>query len=229
MYYLLTAFGRPMLEQQPAAGAAAITAAGDALLGALQGQALVREALASAAVALYAAAALPAAPPAALARCFARGLMLGGGGSDASAAVEPDGPVLLLATEAEGGTPAAADGAAEPAVGLVDAHLRQRQAHSSGSGTSSSSDESGSPGQGGLAGELSSLPPLNRICAIRGLLAATPAAVACAPLVPRWSGRTGQWDERPWLLLVNGALPAIEEAIQASLLVWGCWESDLQR
>lgn len=220
MYYLLSAFGRPMLEQQPAAGAAAVTAAGDALLVALQGQALVREAMASAAVALYAAAALPDAPPAALACCFAQGLLLGG----SSAAAGQPAPVLLLPEEAdaEGSAAAMAGGAADFAVGLVDSHLRQRQAQPH-SGSSSS--------RGGLAGELSQLPPLNRICAIRGLLAAMPATVACAPLATRWSGQTGpagQREEQPWLLLVDGALPAISAAIQASragqirvgLLVW---------
>lgn len=216
MYYLLSAFGRPMLEQQPAAGAAAVTAAGDALLVALQGQALVREAMASAAVALYAAAALPDAPPAALARCFAQGLLCSGGSG--SAVVGQPTPMLLLPTEAEGSAAAMACGAGDIAVGLVDSHLRQRQAQPNSD--SSRGSGRGSSSQGGLAGELRQLPPLNRICAIRGLLAAMPATVACAPLATRWSGQTGpagQREEQPWLLLVDGALPAISAAIQASL------------
>lgn len=218
MYYLLSSFGRPFLEQQPAAGAAAATAAGDALLLALQGQALVREAMASAAVALYAAAALPAARPAALARCFAQGLLVGSGSGAAGGGAAP---LLLLAEEADGSASKAAaavgSGAVGPAIGLVDAHLRQRQARPDSAVTSGSSHDSG---QSGLAEELSRLPPLNRICAIRGLLAAMPAAVACAPLVARWpgqAGQAGQREEQPWLLLVDGALPAISEAIQASL------------
>lgn len=170
-----------MVEAQPEAGAAAVAAAGETLLLALQGTALVREALASAAVALYSAAALPAEAPAAVARCFAHGLLLAGDGGGAA-------PELLLPGE---GVAAAA---APAPCGLLDAHLQRR-----GSGR-------------GLAAELQQLPPLNRICAIRGLLATMPAAVSCAPLTARWPGSGAQ--QQPWLLLLDGALPAIAAAIQ---------------
>lgn len=191
-----------MLEQQPEAGDAAVRAAAQALLVALQGQALVREALASAAVALYAAAALPAAQPAALARCFAEGLVLAGSGGEQPAA----SPLRLLLP----GETAAADGggsASAPPCGLVDAQLRARQG---GAGA-------------GLAAELCRLPALNRICAIRGLAAAMPAEVSCAPLAAAWpvgSALAAAWPagepRSRWLLLVDGALPAISAAIQAS-------------
>lgn len=140
-----------MLEREPEAARAAVLAAGEALLLALQGQALVREALASAAVALYAAAALPAAAPAALARCLAQGLMLprqDGGGQL---------PRLMLPEEAPAadaplaGVSDAQEGFEEQAaapVGLLDAHLRQRGAS--------------------LAAELAKLAPISRVCAIRG-------------------------------------------------------------
>lgn len=182
LYYLLTAFGRTMLEQQPAAATAAVLAAGHALLAALQGQALVREALASASVALYAAAALPAAAPAAMAHCFAQGLL-------------SDAPQLLLTAHAATG--AAAAGGAPPSPGMLDEHLQQRGGSGSGAG---------------LAAELQRLAPVNRICALRGLLAAVPASVACAPLVVAEGGQG-----RPWLLLVDGALPEISAAIQVCL------------
>ena len=149
-----------MLRQQPEAAAAAVTAAGEALLLALQRQALVREALASAAVALYAAAALPAAPPAAVARCFAEGLLLaqpqqhipnGGTSSSVGGSGEQPPPVLLLLP----GEPAAeaAEGQRAP-IGLLDARLQQRQQHGGR--------------KAGLSAELRRLPPLSRLCAIRG-------------------------------------------------------------
>lgn len=154
-----------MLEEQPEAGAAAVVAAGQALLAALQGQALVRESLASAAVALYAAAALPAAAPAAMARCLAQGLMLAdpllsgearqqqqqGQQQEGS---QPGGPPELLlpgqgACQAVAGPVGQAPALRAPS-GLLDAQLRERGAS--------------------LADELARLPPINRVCAIRGEL-----------------------------------------------------------
>lgn len=173
-----------MLAEQPVAAAAAVAAAGEALLLALRGQSLAREALASAAVALYASAALPAAAPAALARCFADGLLA----SEASGAAAPT-PRLLLPGEAAPAAGAAA-AAASPPVGLLDAHL-QRQGSS-------------------LVAELRRLPPLSRLCAVRGLLSALPAEVSCAPL--RAVAADGAHTQ--WLLLVDGALPAISAAVQ---------------
>lgn len=212
---MLSAFGQTILEQQPEAAAGAVAAAGQALLVALQGQALVRESLASAAVALYAAVALPAAEPAALARCFAEGLVLGVSGIDGSSSgssangtasggeLQAVAPLrLLLPGEAAGGA-----GGSAPAVpcGLVDAWLRARQG---GTGAS-------------LASELQRLPAINRICAIRGLAGAMPAEVSCAPLAAAWpagSALAAAWPggepQSRWLLLVDGVLPAISAAIQ---------------
>jgi hypothetical protein len=159
MYYLLSLHGGAMLAEQPAAGASAVVAAGDALLCALSGRALVREALASAAVALAAAATLPAAPPAALALCLAEGLLLvpgGAEGGDDAADSSPGQPLalLLLPEEAEGGAESGTAGSTAPPagrlpLGLLDCQLRQR-------------------GMGGLAAELRRLPPISRLCALRG-------------------------------------------------------------
>lgn len=149
VYFLLSLFGRGMLERRPDAAAAAVRAAGEALLLALQGQSLVREALASAAVALYAAAVLPAAAPAALAACLSQGLMLPGGQEQEQSGGQPQ-PQLLLPGQAAGPYAAQAASTAEAAAaaGLLDAHLRQQ-------GTS-------------LAAELAKLAPINRVCAVRG-------------------------------------------------------------
>lgn len=197
-----------MLEQQPEAAAAAVAAAGQALLVALQGQALVREVLASTAVALYAAVALPAAEPAALARCFAEGLVLSGGsgGGGSSCGEQPAvTPLRLLLPGEAAGAGAGSSSAPAPPCGLVDERLRARQG---GTGAS-------------LAAELQRLPALNRICAIRGLAGAMPAEVSCAPLAAAWpagSALAAAWPagepQSRWLLLVDGALPAISAAIQ---------------
>jgi hypothetical protein len=135
-------------------------AAGEALLLALQGQALVREAMASAALALYAAAALPSAAPGAVARCFAQGLLLPdpaadqgsrnsstSGSSTRISSSSSNQFVLLLPEEAAAGQASAA--ASASGVGLLDAHLLRQ-------------------GGGGLACQLRRLTPLNRVCAIRG-------------------------------------------------------------
>lgn len=173
-----------MLAEQPDAATAAVAAAGEALLLALRGQSLAREALASAAVALYASAALPAAAPAALARCFAEGLL----------AAEADGAApplhLLLPGETAPAAGAAFAGTAPPPAGLLDAHLRQE-------GSS-------------LVAELRRLPPLSRLCAVRGLLSALPGEVSCAPL----RAVAADGSQAQWLLLVDGALPAVSAAVQ---------------
>lgn len=174
-----------------------MAAAGEALLQALQGQALVREALASAAVALYAAAGLPAVDPAALACCLAEGLFLDGASQGATVVRLPREGVSINATTA-------------PApVGLLDAHLQQR--HGGGQG---------------LAPQLRRLPPLNRICAMRGLLAALPGEVTCAPLALAGAAEVPEQQAggapRPWLLLVDGALPAIAAAIQVRRVWCAC-------
>ncbi|KAL4419934.1 hypothetical protein ABPG75_007032 [Micractinium tetrahymenae] len=190
VYFLLSLFGREVLERQPEAAAAAVLAAGEALLLALQGQSLVRESLASAAVALYAAAALPAAAPAALARCLAQGLMLPAeDGQGCSRPLQLLLPTEAVAAGAAAQAPSAADAAAP--FGLLDGHLRQRGAS--------------------LAAELAKLSPISRVCAIRGLLSAIPAEVSCAPLVAATPEGPAQ---QPWLPLVDGALPAISSAIQ---------------
>lgn len=154
IYFLLSNFGRRMLEHQPEAASAAVLAAGEALLLALQGQSLVREALASAAVALYAAAALPAAAPAALARCLSQGLMppaehgQAGNGQPKQLLLPSEAPASAAALTGLTVDQATSIVAAAPAVGLLDGHLRQRGAS--------------------LEAELAKLAPITRVCAIRG-------------------------------------------------------------
>lgn len=158
LYFMLSHFGSALLDTEPEAGAAAVVAAGEALLVALQGQVLVREALSSAAVALYAAAVLPAADPAAVARCLAQGLVLPPPAVQGEQQGEQlrreegeewqDQELTLLLPGQAAMARAAADAAAEVPLGWFGAALRQRGSC--------------------LAAELRRLAPLNRACAIKG-------------------------------------------------------------
>lgn len=106
---------------------------------------LAREALASAAVALYAAATLPAASPQATALHFAEGLLMPPAAAPAAAGAAS----LRLVVPGVGAAVSSGDGALEgPPLSLLDAKLR--------SGGSS------------LVAELRRMPSISRVCALKG-------------------------------------------------------------
>ena len=185
---------------------AAVLEAGTALLEALKGTTLAREALSSAAVALCAAAVLPAASaPDSLVVCLAQGLRLAPSAVQLLPAPAGEAGAPLSAAAADGRVLVVAEAGPGHVVGLVDAQLRQQDSS--------------------LAAELATIPDLNRVCALRGLLAALPAEVLCAPLP--WlpggcaagsgggggNGRSSSC-KGGWMLLRDGALPAICGAIK---------------
>ncbi|GAB4815827.1 hypothetical protein N2152v2_002873 [Parachlorella kessleri] len=193
----------------------------------MQGSVLAREALASAAVALYAAATLPSGDPRAAALHFSEGLLLPGpaavdtpaplgagagsttaappaaalgGGSIPTPAAElrlrkPGGVAKLVA---ERGGPGAVEG---PSLGLLDEELRSRGSC--------------------LVAELQSLPAISRVCALKGLLYALPMEVCCTPLLllkarPGVEGEEGDGGGQPWMLLTDGAISVLSEAVRAA-------------
>ncbi|EFJ43357.1 hypothetical protein VOLCADRAFT_96436 [Volvox carteri f. nagariensis] len=184
-------------------GREAVVLAGTAMLRALQasvvvqwgeGRALVREALASAAVVLWAASLLPGVPPAAAAAAFGQGLFFGGsatgsvlmydaivgGGAAAAAAVS------ITSTSASPLAPGDA-----PLGSWLDDWLRNQRGSS-------------------LVSELRRFSPIGRICSLKGLVTAMPK--------PQRPAATGPVTElgaaaaaaavtfRPWHFLVDGAL-----------------------
>lgn len=155
---------------------AAICEAAQSMLSALHGLLMVREALASAAVVVWAAAVLPAVPPTAAALAFAVGLMPGqvpAGIADIAAG---------SAADAVGSTGSSTDGVSTRARELLqewreNSLLEQQLALN---GTS-------------LALQLQKAPAVARVCALKGLLAAMPAA-ALAGNLGLQQQRTGGHD-----------------------------------
>jgi hypothetical protein len=127
------------------------------MLSALQGTLLVREAMASAAVVVWAAAVLPAVPPAAAALVFAAGLM---------PQQLPERCVAAAAAAAES-APLSAAVSTGPALASQLLHCFSSssllQQHLAASGSS-------------LLAELQAIPAAAKVCAVRGLLTAMPVA-----------------------------------------------------
>jgi hypothetical protein len=159
----------------------------------LQGNVMPREAQASVAVTLALTAALPNVPAPVLAEQLAAGLFGVGVG-----ACPP--------TQAGPARPAGAAGdAALPDAGVVFCHLRT-------CGTT-------------LAAELCGVGLTARLCAVKGLVTALPPGLLCAPLArgappgpagERGSPPAGGAARGGWTLLVDGAIPAACEAVEAA-------------
>ncbi|GIL79887.1 hypothetical protein Vretifemale_9023, partial [Volvox reticuliferus] len=131
---------------------------GRAMLRALQGRALVREALASAAVVLWAASLLPDVAPGAAAAAFGQGLFLASTLSPSPPAGKGNaaGPVLVY------GEPSGGLAADRPLGGWLDDWLRDRGSN--------------------LVLEIRRFSPIGRICSLKGLVTAMPKEATCAQL-----------------------------------------------
>ena len=151
--------------------------------------------MAAAAATLAAAAALPDAPPAWLAAELAAGLGL--------APAPPDDSSAAGHTQERPATPTASADRRSAVFNIEDAAGGREQTRramcAAGPGSSAGEQPGEAPGASdghsvvgahlaararSLRGELSGVGPLARVCALRGLVAALPAAVLCAPL--RW-------------------------------------------
>ena len=198
--HLLSCHGTTLVLANDGDGEAAVLKAADAMLLGLRSRALIREAVVSAAVAVWQAALLPEVPPAAAAYAFARGLSLGAGGSGGAAlppnaALEAawlEGSVVERALAARAGAAAAA--ADRAAYGSV------------------------------FAAELARCSPLGRLCALKGLVTALPVRSLCCDLsaVASAGGTDSGTDSSSgnagtgWGLLIDGALPAALASIQGA-------------
>ncbi|GLC36743.1 hypothetical protein PLESTB_000787500 [Pleodorina starrii] len=183
---------------QRRSGRDAVVLAGTAMLRALQGRVLVREALASAAVVLWASSLLPYVTPGAAAAAFGQGLFFsspgGSGGGGAGA-----GPGAVLVYDSAGATQAGE----APLGSWLDEWLRNHRGSS-------------------LVSELRRFSPIGRICSLKGLVTAMPKEATCAPLwvhcasasdapppppQPQPAVDTAATDgRRPWHFLIDGAL-----------------------
>ncbi|KAF6263138.1 putative death-receptor fusion protein-domain-containing protein [Scenedesmus sp. NREL 46B-D3] len=154
LYYTVQQQGKHLAGPAGAQGAAAVAAAADCMLEALQGTALVREAMASAAVVVWAAATLPDVPAAAAAAAFAAGLTPG-----------------QLDKSAEAG--------AKPCVTITNtSSFSLQEVWSSSSLLEQLLQARGSS----LVLELQRASPAGRVCALKGLLTAMPAEALMADI-----------------------------------------------
>jgi hypothetical protein len=146
LYYTVQQQGKHLAGAAGVQGAAAVAAAAECMLEALQGNALVREAMASAAVVVWAAATLPDVPAAAAAAAFAAGLT----------------PCQLHAAAPQ-----------EVATGSLSSSssMSLQEVWASSSLLEQFLQARGSS----LVAELHRASPAGRICAVKGLLTAMPA------------------------------------------------------
>jgi hypothetical protein len=157
-----TASSWPAAGTVGALASASICESAQSMLCALQGSLLVREALASAAVVVWSAAALPAVPPTTAALAFAAGLMRDH---------LPPGLVAAVGV--------AAPDAAAASAGTVS--MRAQQLLQTWHNSSLLEQQLAAQGRS-LIVVLQDMPLVARVCALRGLLAAMPAAALAGDL-----------------------------------------------
>lgn len=160
-------------------GRAALVTAARAMLQALQGRALVREAMASAASVLWVTALAPGLPPPAVAAVFATGLFLSPEQTSQGASIQWTGPDVGHNSPPAAGASAAAlpgcSGASDPyrGLGVVDEGLR-------------------AAGGRGLVQELQRLSAVGKLCGLKGLATVLPLRdVLCSPLRLTWAPVAG--------------------------------------
>lgn len=201
-------------------GQAAVIAAADAMLLALRSHALVREAMASAVVAVWHAVLLPAAPPAAAAVVFARGLGLDGS--------LPWTPEATTGFEAQRGERSAVQPlhrqllsqqlqAAWVQGSLVEQLMAKQLEDEGGPGAVEAARKlHGSC----VAAQLAQSSPLGRVCALKGLLTALPIEALCSDVSEQSSCLPGScpssYLSSGWCLLIDGALPATAAALESA-------------
>lgn len=165
-------------------GAHALVHAAQTMFRALQGKALVREALSSAAVVAWAVAVLPAVPPQHTTILVSQGLF---------GHVLPEGCKLVVdQNPAEVGAAAAAgvEGSSGASSGLLDSCLALQ-------------------GSSWLA-EMQQYSETGKVCAVKGLMTSAPMATLCARLnLVSANGRAS-----PWHFLTDGVLTAACQAVE---------------
>jgi hypothetical protein len=158
LYYTVQQQGKHLAGLAGVQGAAAVAAAAECMLEALQGTALVREAMASAAVVVWAAATLPEVPAGAAAAAFAAG---------------------LTPTQLDASSLASAAGAGSSTTSSSSNGTKSlQQVWSSSSLLEQLLQARGSS----LVSELQQASPAGRICAVKGLLTAMPAEALMADI-----------------------------------------------
>jgi hypothetical protein len=190
----------------PADDEAAIFEACQAGLRALRSHALVREAMVSSAVAVWHAAQLPAAPPAAAALVFARGLAIDGGRAW-TATSGGDGQRRQKALRPSAELQAVWDGAS-----LVERRMAAEMDMEGGPGAAAAARRAhGSC----MAAQLARVSPLGRLCALKGVMMSLPPHALCHNLDGGGSSG-GDVGGSSWCLLVDGALPASAITLQTA-------------
>ncbi|KAG1680341.1 hypothetical protein FOA52_015431 [Chlamydomonas sp. UWO 241] len=198
LYYIVSRHGADIAAAP--GGEDALHLAASAMLCAMQGPGLVREALASAASVVWVSVLVPGglAPPAAAA-LLAEGLFLGEGQAGAGASIRwAGGDSGRTHSGGAGGGGGGGDNEPPPVARCaVDTLLRS----ASGAATGAASGSGGSGG--GLAHELRRCSIVGKICGLKGLVTALPLAASCATLALR--GARGA-EPVPFCFLMDGVL-----------------------
>jgi hypothetical protein len=199
LYYTVQQQGKHLAGPAGVQGAAAVAAAAECMLEAMQGTALVREAMASAAVVVWAAATLPDVPAGAAAAAFAAGLT--------PSQLDTSSSLLAAAAAAAAGsstTTSSCSGTKALQEVWSSSSLLEQLLQARGSS---------------LVSELQRASPAGRICAVKGLLTAMPAEALMADIScwqQQQQGSAGSSSSRGVTFVMDCVLPFAVAAARSS-------------